>query len=470
MTIAKKKEALPKKGIIGMDFSEFERLTREGGQSDNGLLSLRKARLIPSYKTGDELHLASVTLAAIKYVKEFREQLYSIIGFKKQGSHHFYTEVAFNERGALGKCRFDGLILQVIKGKIRDAVFFEFKGKNAPIEPEQIEGYLSFIRANFGKECKKMVTVSSEFVADPSHVPFDISKRSLGQTKLYHLSWSHLKTIAHLLLFDNEDNIEDVDQIALMREILDYYEDDKIALTNYGSMSRGWSNVATAIREKTVPLKEDLEDCAKSWIEEQTDMAHSLSKHLGVMVKTSSVKGDVSLSKRLSSEVSQLKKLKTLDFDLNIKASYSDINVEADFETNCVTMSVTSTPPLTSDKKGRARLKWMLNQLVRCQKVAGEGFDKIQSDLFVETRQKYFSSSLRTGVSTFSDVGEQLDLSKDIVEFKVLMQRDLKKKFSSGKGFVTEIERMLLDFYSVVVQNLKSWTPPQPRITRDENS
>ena len=35
MTIAKKKEALPKKGIIGMDFSEFERLTREAERSAN---------------------------------------------------------------------------------------------------------------------------------------------------------------------------------------------------------------------------------------------------------------------------------------------------------------------------------------------------------------------------------------------------------------------------------------------------
>jgi hypothetical protein len=56
------------------------------------------------------------------------------------------------------------------------------------------------------------------------------------------------------------------------------------------------------------------------------------------------------------------------------------------------------------------------------------------------------------------------------VEFKVLMQRDLKKKFSSGKGFVTEIERMLLDFYSLVVQNLKSWTPPQPKLAREDSS
>jgi hypothetical protein len=48
------------------------------------------------------------------------------------------------------------------------------------------------------------------------------------------------------------------------------------------------------------------------------------------------------------------------------------------------------------------------------------------------------------------------------------MQRDLKKKFSSGKGFVMEREQMLFNFYSNVVQNLTSWTPPQPKMHQEE--
>jgi hypothetical protein len=465
MNLTTKKITMPPK-FIGLKFAEFERLTREGGTSGNGLISVRKARLIPSYKMGDELHLASITLSSMSLIKEFREQIFSLIGMKRQGSHYFYTEIAINEKG-LNDCRFDGLILQVVKGEIRDAVFLEFKGTKASIEPNQIERYLNFIKANF-KGASKLVTVSSEFVADVSHTPFELPSKVTRGFNLAHLSWSHIKTIAHLLLFDNDENIEDTDQIALMREVLEYFEDEKVGLANYTSMSSGWANVVKAIKEKTKPSKEDLEECAKSWIEEQTDMAHLLSKHLGVAVKTSSAKGETSLSKRLKAEVAKLEKTSTLSFDLNIKGSYSEINVIADFETSFVTMSVQLTPPLTSDKKGRARLKWLLVQLLKCQKINGEAFSQIQSNLFVETRQKYFSNVLRTNVSQFSEVETQLDLSKDIVQFNVLMQRDLKKKFSSGKGFVMELEQMLFNFYSIVVQNLTSWTAPQPKMHQEE--
>ena len=465
MNLATKKIAMPPK-FIGLKFSEFERLTKEGGTSGTGLISVRKARLIPSYKMGDELHLASITLSSMSLIKEFRDQIFALIGMKRQGTHHFYTEIAINEKG-LNDCRFDGLILQVVKGEIRDAVFLEFKGAKADIEPNQIDRYLNFIKTNF-KGVSKLVTVSSEFVADVTHTPYDLPTKVTKGFTLSHLSWSHIKTIAHLLLFDNDENIEDTDQIALMEEVLEYYEDDKVGLSSYNSMSRSWANVVKAIKEKTKTSKEEIDECVKSWIEEQTDMAHLLSKHLGVMVKTSSAKGETSLTKRLKSEATKLEKTSTLSFDLNIKGSYSDINVLADFETSFVTMSVQITPPLTSDKKGKARLKWLLVQLLKCQKISGEAFAQIQPHLFIETRQKYFSNVLRTNVSQFAEVESQLDLSKDIVQFNVLMQRDLKKKFSSGKGFVMELEQMLFNFYSNVVQNLTSWTPPQPKMHQEE--
>ena len=98
MNLATKKIAMPPK-FIDLKFTEFERLTKEGGTSGTGLISVRKARLIPSYKMGDELHLASITLSSMSLIKEFREQIFALIGMKRQGTHHFYTEIAINEKG-----------------------------------------------------------------------------------------------------------------------------------------------------------------------------------------------------------------------------------------------------------------------------------------------------------------------------------------------------------------------------------
>ena len=467
-SLTKEKISLPKKGLIGLKFSDFERLINANNDGQSGLIVSRKARLIPSYKTGDELHLASVTLAAMDLIKEFRDKLYSDIGFKRQGSHHFYTEVGLKDERGDVKYRFDGLILQVIRGEIRDAVFFEFKGNDSPIDSIQIENYLSFIKDNF--KTNKLVTVSPQFVTDPSHIPYEVNKSKAKKFKLSHFSWSYIKMVAHLLLFDNNDNIEDVDQINLMKEVLDYYEDEKIGLKSFGSMSDGWSKVVKSIQNGTRADKEDLKDAVVSWIQEQTDMTHLLSKHLGVMVRAKSLKSLKvdNLENRIKNEISTLSKEKSLSFDLEIKSSFSDINVLADFETDTISMVVSITPPLLSDKKSKGRLSWMLKQFEKCQKFDELNFNEMKKNIFIETRQKHFKSRFRANIMNFSEVHTQIDLSKDIVEFSVVYQRDLKGKFQSGKGFVREIEKMLLDYYSVMVQNLSSWQRPQPKMSNGE--
>ena len=42
----------------------------------------------------------------------------------------------------------------------------------------------------------------------------------------------------------------------------------------------------------------------------------------------------------------------------------------------------------------------------------------------------------------------------------------IRKKYN--KGLVREIEKILLDYYSVMVQNLSSWQRPQPKMSNGE--
>ena len=58
-------------------------------------------------------------------------------------------------------------------GKIKDALFLEFKGKGGALEGEQISRYVKFLRTNF--KVSKLVTVSTQYVADPSQRPYKIS-------------------------------------------------------------------------------------------------------------------------------------------------------------------------------------------------------------------------------------------------------------------------------------------------------
>ena len=52
----------------------------------------------------------------------------------------------------------------------------------------------------------------------------------------YHLSWTYILTIAHILLIDNETNIDDRDQLNIMKEVLSYFETQKSGIVGFHQM------------------------------------------------------------------------------------------------------------------------------------------------------------------------------------------------------------------------------------------
>ena len=99
--------------------------------------------------------------------------------------------------------RLDGLILIVISGIIQDALFIEVKNGKDLIKIDQIMKYYKIAQAL--NNVPKILTISNEFVADSSQSPILIKNQS-KKISLYHFSWTYIKTLAQLLLFDNDDN------------------------------------------------------------------------------------------------------------------------------------------------------------------------------------------------------------------------------------------------------------------------
>ncbi|PCJ90013.1 MAG: hypothetical protein COA57_00230 [Flavobacteriales bacterium] len=177
-------------GLKKEDFDYFLQTTQ---------IQIQHARLIPTLKTGDEMALTSIFLSILRLVKEYREGLFKELKLSKGGKVFYYTEASFPE---IHKSRIDGLIVIVKSGVIKDAAFFEMKNKNNTVNKDQVEAYLD-ISKKLG--VNKLVTVSNEFVADPSHSPVKV--RVPKNISLYHFSWTYLLTRGQLLLFKNENNI-----------------------------------------------------------------------------------------------------------------------------------------------------------------------------------------------------------------------------------------------------------------------
>ena len=48
--------------------------------------------------------------------------------------------------------------------------------------------------------------------------------------------------------------------------------------------------------------------------------------------------------------------------------------------------------------------------------------------------------------------------------FNIVLMSKFKAKFSSNKGFITEIESMVLEYYAGIVQYLTNWDRPAPKL------
>jgi hypothetical protein len=442
--------------LIGLPFIEFKNLVKDGKE-----IRLQTARLIPFYKPGDEMALTSIFMSALRLIKEFRKNISKAIGLTLSGSIHIFTEIEFMY---FDNKRIDGLILIVRGKKIVDAVLIEVKNKNTELDEEQISYYANISR-DYG--VKKLLTISNQFVSFPTQSPINI--KIPKNVSLYHLSWSYILTIAYILLIDNDDNIEDEDQVEIMREVVNYFEAPKSGVVGFTQMKQGWTDVVHKMNSGASLKQNDIsvDDTVSSWLAEERDMALILSRELGLLVRSGQNKFKKDLTARIKYEKKQLITNKSLNSILQIDGATSTINVKPIFDKKNIEMSVTLNAP--QDRRLRPQITWLRNQLKACNKKNPELFTTIEKELMVDINIKFTSKPVRIPFSNLEDAYEKLG-NKEIKSFSIIQVKNLGKKFESRKLFVKIIEAMLIQFYQIILQHLKKWERPVPKITHKEIS
>jgi len=346
----------------------------------------------------------------------------------------------------------------VIGGIIKDAAFFEMKNKTNPIDTKQIQKYQSLAR-KLG--VKKMITVSNQFVADSTHSPSDI--KSSNTFTLFHLSWIYIITIARLLLYKNENNIEDEDQVEIIKEVVSYLENRDSGITGFTQMKPSWKELVQKVNSGDKLKMSDalVEEAAVSWQQEERDMALMLSRELGVLVRTGSSLQKSDSSALLNNNIIRLVNDHYLDSSLRVKGSVSDIHISAKFDRRTIGMSVRVCPP--QNKGVVARHGWIIRQIEYCKKRNLELFELLEDELWIEANVKYSKNDIRIKYSEIDKLFD-IDKNKDIIEYRIILVRDIGKNFASAKKLVENVEKMLIIFYQGIVQNLKNWERPAPKI------
>ena len=408
------------------------------------------ARLIPLLKTGDEMALTSIFLSAVRLVKEFRNLIFKQIKLPKSGKFYYLTEVSFPE---LSKSRIDGLIVVIKSGKITNAVIFEMKKESYHIEKKQLEEYITLAQK---LKIENVVTISNQYVSDPSESPVDL--RIPKKINLFHFSWTYLLTLGRILLYKNENNIEDVDQVEIMKEVLFYLESEKSGVRGFSKMAVEWKSLTESIlAHKTIRENDKtLHSAIESWYQEEKDMALKLSRELGLMVKSKSRSKD-----SIKTDIKYVIKNKSIKSKIAVKDAVSDIQVEADFEKKNLKMTVSIDCPDTGTNT--SKINWLIKQLENGKKKSTQPFDKLYPSTYITANIKFARSGRTIELKNYEAL-KKIPKQEEISGFKLYTVQNLGSKFTSQKGFIKAIEDFLLDYYDAYVQYLTNWSKPAPKI------
>ena len=438
--------------LIGLHIDEFDSLVSQGEE-----IHVQPARLIPFYKPGDEMALTSIFLSAIRLISEFRNQVFKAIGLSKSKYLRIYTEVEFV---LFDRLRVDGMILVLRGNKIIDALLLEVKNKSVDLKQDQIQAYVGIAKEY---AIPNMLTISNQFVSFPTQSPIQVKVPKHVST--YHLSWSFLLTIAHILLAENDNNIADEDQVEIMREVVDYFESPISGILGFSQMKPGWVELTQkANTGSSLKLSDPcVEETVSSWLQEERDMALILSRELGLLVKSGKAKFKNNLSDRDKFERKELISSCTLSSTLSVEGAASTIDIVAHFDRKNVSMSCSLTPP--ADKKTRGQISWLRNQLKQSEKKNSELFEAMLPELMIEINLKFVKEPLRIPFKELDDAVDQI-AAREIKSFGILYLKYLGRKFESRKGVVSIIETMLLTYYQGIVQHLKKWEKPAPQIKK----
>ena len=432
--------------LIGLKKNDFDEHVKEGN------IEVRKSSLIPPYNIGHEMALTSIFLSSIKLIKEFRNKIFSEIKLNKSGKAFYYTEVKFKD---ISDDRFDGLILVVIKGIIKDAVVFEMKNKKKLLDINQIKRYSDTCKKIL--KIEKFVTISNQFVSDPSISPVNIL--SSKKFKLFHFSWTYIITIGRLLLYDNDDDIEDIDQIHIMKEVLNYFDNKQSGVVGYGEMTSSWKDLCKDINsgKKILMRDERLKEVAISWQQEERDMALMLSRELGVLVKSKTAGSKNNIQKNIKSIVSK----NVLNSTLLIKDSISDLKVSANLFNRTLTLTMKLNPP--PQKGSVSKLTWLIDKIENCSNKHPYHYNALISNIWIEANIKFTNRDEKINFNRADELYELIK-HKDIVNFNLLLIKNLGSDFDKRKVFVNRLESSILNFYEVYFQNLKSYVPQPPKL------
>ncbi len=415
--------------------------------------SWQPARLIPvsglSNADEQERRGASALLAVMQSVREYGRAVLQKVG-APAGRIETYIEVPFEIEGT--KYRPDGLI-RVTRGSTIWTALVEVKtGKDKLIE-SQIKAYLEIARL---EGFDAVITISNELATMGGLHPLSIDKRLTRKVTLSHISWSLLH--AEALIERVNQSVTVTEQAWILSEFIRYLEYPKSGAVDFDDMGPSWVQVRDSAVASTLRANDQAtQDVVDRFSQLTRYVAMNLSSQLGVQVRRILSKQDrnnpTAFIQNGSEELASTGRLKG---SISVPNAASPIDITADLRSGRISCSVTLAAP--TESKPKTRVSWLLRQL-----------KDTPTDLVLTAngpRVRDVGPALRLDKAT--DNPDQLlpDSKFDVRSFTLTLSSVAGSKRGQGKGsFVGSVVELVSRFYEIVVQDLKPWSPPPPKVT-----
>lgn len=417
------------------------------------------ARLFPVLATtSKEGRTTSIVLACFDKVREFGAALLESAGqrFGVRSELETYTEIVFKSQTSASKDRPDGLI--VLKSGSRQwRALVETKIGSAELTFDQVERYRALAKEN-GLDC--VITISNQFATAPHVHPLEEVRRSRSKIPVIHWSWMHILTQADLLL--SAGSVADADQRILLNELRRFLTHDSAGVKGFDSMPREWTELNKLVSAGGgIPAKSPLvQPVLEAWHQETRDLSLILSRMTGEAVSEKLPRAHVSEpAKRQKDETELLRTQSCLRASLSIPNAAALIEIEASLQRRSIDVGMALRAP--EDKKStKARVNWILRQ-VKTEK---------KEDLYLRLMWPGKSEPTQFAFDKLLERPEAAEEGKEHLaphSFHIFRSSPLGSKFAQQRNFVSELERLVPEFYGQIGSQLKPWVKKAPTLKTD---
>jgi hypothetical protein len=421
----------------------------------------KRARLIPTSGIDSareaETRATSAFLAVLSIVRPYSKALLDRLGASRaqNATVDAFIEVEFEWEGK--RIRPDGVIRVAHGSRPPWSAVVEVKTGVHPLVAEQVNLYWDIARAN-GYDA--VITISNELAPRLGEHPTPgLKVRSNSPVQICHYSWMYVLTEA--LLQKRHRGVADPEQAWILGELIRYLQHPSSGAMGFDDMGPSWVTVRDAAREGTLTRRDPgAVEVSSRWIQLIRYTALRLGAEVGEEVQPLWTKRrDVDAAKRITELTTELAQSGQLDGGLRVPNTAGDTLIVADVKAKQLTASVEVEAP--QDRGARSRVTWLLNQL---------------TDASPKTIIEAWPRNARAAVATSSlaDAREDRSLlcpdNKEAARFRLLLRGEMglaRKAGTKSLGFIDSVSKLLDAFYIGVVQNLKPWRPPAPRVPAD---